>query len=136
MPNSSFSILPFEDNERISRFLTDEDHFIKEKERVRHAAFKPRRSTNNLSAYRTKNLSDPAIWDLARKEVTKRMSIPKEVLGRADVPVHVYKDLGLILNPDGIPHPRHINVENWPSEQDAQLQIRKELANNASLVLK
>lgn len=137
MPESLL-IEPIEDNEPISRFLTDEDEFNSNTNppRVRHSAFKLPRDRNNLSAYRTKGWDNPTIWDIARRFVTERRADRKNVLARAELPAHVYNDLKLTLNPNGNPHPRHVDIEGWPSAPEDMLDLRKRLANKARLVIK
>ncbi|MCR4287429.1 MAG: hypothetical protein NUW09_05395, partial [Deltaproteobacteria bacterium] len=60
----------------------------------------------------------------------------KNVLARAELLAHVYNDLKLTLNPNGNPHPRHVDIEGWPSAPEDILDLRKRLANKARLVIK
>jgi hypothetical protein len=129
-----FWLEPVDDNEVISRFLTDGDQFRKSSKRIHHSAFRLPKN-KKLSAYRTIGLRDPEIWELARSYITELREDRKEVLARADIKAHIYLDLKLTLRPDGMPHPRHINIEGWPSNDDDLLAIRKELANKANLVV-
>lgn len=131
-----FLIEPIEDDESISRFLTDEDEFNKTTNRVHHSAFKLPRNQNALSAYRTKGCDNPEIWDIARRFVTELRTDHKEVLARAELQARIYKDLELVLNPDGNPHPKHVNIERWPSNPEDILDLRKKLANRACLIVK
>lgn len=136
MTGTEFFITPLEDNERVSKFVVHKNEFKKSTYRVLPTAFSPSRKTNALSAYRTKNLSDSKIWYIAQEFVTKTRSDNAEVRGRADLSARIFKDMGLHLNPDGTPHPRHLNVENWPLDKPKLLDIRTKLANKATLVLK
>lgn len=137
MPESeSFLIEHIEDDEPISRFLTDEDQFNKTTNRVHHSAFKLPRGCNNLSAYRTKVCDNLEIWDIAKKFVTELRPDHKEVLARADVQARIYKEFKLMCNPNGNPHPRHVNIEGWPAATEDILDLRKKLANRARLVIK
>ncbi len=134
MPEAEFLTNdPINDDEPISRFLTDEDEFYKNTNRVHHSAF---RIPNNrkFSVYRTKDLNEHGIWELAQKFVTELRSDHKEVLARAELKAFAYKEVNLFLHPDGNPHPRHVNVEGWPSED--LLGLRKGLANKARLIIK
>jgi len=131
-----FTVEQIDDNERISRFITNKKYFNKNTNYISASAFSPSKKTNNCSAYRTKGLDEPEIWDIALKFVTEKRDDKAEVLARADIQANVYKGLGLSLNPDGIPHPRHVNILGWASEESRYLMIRTELSNKAILVVK
>ncbi|MEK7679349.1 MAG: hypothetical protein AAB356_04070 [Deltaproteobacteria bacterium] len=137
MPEPDFSInAPVEDDEAISRFLTDEDSFNPTAKRVRHSAFKLPRGKSALSVYRTKGMVDREIWDIARRFVTELRPDRKDVLARGDLQACIYKELKLRFSVDGKPHPRHVNIEGWPLFTEDILALRKELANKACLVIK
>lgn len=137
MPEPALSLKePVEDDEAISRFLTDEDSFYRKTERVHHSAFKLPRGHNAISVYRTKDMVDRAIWDMARRFVTELRPDRKEVLARAELKAGDYKGLHLRFSWDGKPHPRHVNIEGWPSSVEDMLAVRKELANKARLISK
>jgi len=89
-----------------------------------------------MSTYRTKELDEADIWYIAKKYVTDKMKFPKDVIGRADIPAFFYKNLDLQVVPEPDPHPRHADVEGWEGQRMDRLALRKELANEAVLVLK
>lgn len=128
-------IEPIADDEPISRFLTKKGHYyMTDPPRVHHSAFSPK--DNSLSAYRTKDLSEFEIWEIARRFVTEKMIIQREVLARAELRAGFLKDSMLRLYADGEPHPRHVNIEGWPVACEDMLAVKKKLANEARLVVK
>lgn len=135
MEASLFEIHPVGVDEPLARFLTSKDHF-RTSGRVRHSAFKLPNGMNNISVYRTKDMSIPEIWNLAQNEVTMRRSDHAEVLAMARISVREVESVGLRIDPNGVPHPRHANIENWPLQKEDLLEIRKELANIAGLFIK
>ncbi|MBI5493034.1 MAG: hypothetical protein HY893_08885 [Deltaproteobacteria bacterium] len=134
MPESLL-IDPIDNTEPISRFLIDEDEFNKATNRVHHSAFRPSRR-GCFSTYRTKGLDNPEIWNIAQKFVTELREDRKDVLARAELQARDYTECKLILNPDGKPHPMHVNIEQWPTDREDILALRKTLANKARLVTK
>lgn len=134
MPASDFLECPIEDDENISRFLTQKNHY-RSSGRVHHSAFQLPRGEKTLSTYRTKGLDELDIWNIAKKYVTNLRSDHPDVKARADITALFYRQSGLRVVPKPDPHPRHVNIEGWP-EEDARLELRIKLANNAELKLK
>lgn len=129
-------IEPIDDAESIARFLTDEDQYRIEPPRVHHSAFKLPRASNSLSAYRTRDLQDLEIWEIARTFVTEKRPDKRKVLARAELSAGILTDSKLRLNADGNPHPRHVNIEDWPVACEDMLALRQKLANAAKLIVK
>ena len=122
--------LAFEHNEPLNRFVVSKSHISSATGSVKPAAFQPDKN-NELSVYRTKNSSIKFIWLLADKYITRRRRDNKKVIARAEFSISLLqKHPMLILNPDGIPYKRHLNIENWPSDSSWKI-IGVELANNS-----
>ena len=100
--------------EPLARFITDDRHINKGTRSVKFQCFNPARKTNDLSVYRTKLCPEAEIWSIAERFVTGLRDDKARVLARAEVPLHIVQEQGLILNPDGKPHKRHLNIEGWP----------------------
>ena len=91
-------------------------------------AFLPRKGTRELSVFRTRGLSESAIWELAESHVK---SNPK---ARTEVSPRDVGESGLGVDPDNVP-PRHANIVGWPPGKDAQMSHAVELAKRGKLVL-
>ena len=62
------------------------------------------------------------IWYLGDRYVTKKRTDGRAVVGRAEFCISVVrKQKELRLNPDGIPHPRHMNIENFPIDSSLKM---------------
>ncbi len=123
--------------ELIARFLTDErDEFNPTTMQVKRGAFRPPHSLR-YSVFRISNdaldgkIPDRETWGLARQHVEPTRG---KVLARAELSAADVVGLGLQVEPDGTPHPRHANIVGWPSK-DEQMKLRQALATKARLVL-
>lgn len=137
MEASLFEIHPVGFDEPLARFLTSKEHFrTSDGGRVHHSAFKLPNGMNNISVYRTKDMSTQEIWNLAHNEVTMRRIDHAEVLAMARISVREVETIRLRIDPNGVPHPRHANIENWPIQKEDLLERRQALANAAVLSIK
>jgi len=119
--------------EPVSRFILDKDQFRQERGFIYPAAFLPSKKTANTSVYRVESLPETRIWQLAEKFVTALRADKKRVLARADIKAKTAFHQDLAIQPDRLPHPRHANIINWPTDRSAQKAKALELAKNAKL---
>lgn len=139
MDDTSADPEPFEptleDAEPLARFIVRSGDFAAS--RVKPACFEPHNLRRDLSVYRVKSCPEGTIWFLADRYVTELRPDRKRVIARADVPLQVVRSLALRLNPNGIPHKRHLNIEDWPDKADSRRKMfMVELANAAALVIR
>lgn len=118
-----------EPNEPLARFITDKKN-IRATGEVKPNAFSPHPQRRDLSVYRTKEISEHEIWHLSDRFCTATRP-EKPAIARAEIPVELPHIHRLQLVADGEPHPRHINIEGWPTEPSAILMIKTEMANMA-----
>ena len=85
------------------------------------------------SIYRTDGLAGPAIWALGYQFVEHRPA--RHVRARGVGRVSMVPDPPLVLDPNGVPHPRHTDIIGWPNagDKDAQMMLATEIANRMSL---
>ena len=120
-------------SERISRFILNSKH-ISSSGHPKSAVFIPSKRTKDISVYRTSDVPEVEIWDIASQYVEKLREDQKKVLARADLPAKNYFDASLQFDPNGYPHKLHANVINWPSEEMEIKRMSVEFANKAILV--
>jgi hypothetical protein len=117
-------------NELISRIINDTDHIFKATGKVKPAAFTPHKTRNDISSYRTSNCEDEKIWWITETFIDKKRKDNKITIGRAEFQLSVVTSLNIHINPDGKPHLRHINLEQFAPRGSSELQLQKlELAN-------
>lgn len=120
-----FKYRPVHTGEPLARFIVESKYFTREG-KVKPSAFAPHSQRLDLSAFRVISATDDAIEYFGNRYVAAPRD--KTLFGWAifnsDVPI----SLQLKLNPDGKPHKRHLNIENWPSDN---LMLRTELANKS-----
>jgi hypothetical protein len=117
-------------NELISRIINDTDHIFKATGGVKPAAFTPHKTRNDISTYRTSNCEDEKIWWIAETFIDKKRKDNKISIGRAEFQLSVVTSLNIHINPDGKPHLRHTNLEQFAPRGSSELQLQKlELAN-------
>ncbi len=131
--------VPIDPAERISRYLLVREYFNNRTRNISPQAFKPANpkiagDLRKTSVYRTEGLSDVEVWTLGSEHVTKAHSDNLPVLARADLLVSQVLSLDLSFDPDGIPHPRHANIVNWPDSQEARQMKAVFLAKSAQLL--
>lgn len=127
--------------ERISRYLLLQKSFDAKAQIVFAQVFKPPRPPKELpvrqtSVYRTQGVGEGEIWELGDRYVT--LLDPKHwpVLGRADLTAKDVSDADLTIVPHPDPHPRHADIEGWPS-QDEEIEMKVTyLARKALLVIR
>jgi len=125
-----------EGNEPITRFIDDPSKIFAKTQQAKPSAFKHHSIRRDLSVYRKKNCRDSLIWRIAEKFVDKKRTDGKKVLARADFDIELVRSKNvLVLNPDGKPHKRHMNIENWPDDSFSKM-IRIELSDNSDLYRK
>jgi hypothetical protein len=120
------------DSERISRYLVEKSKFSAVNRRVKPNAFVPPPS-GKLSVYRTEGQEESEIWNLGVEHVGRVLGKP--ILARADLKASDFSQRNLRFEPDGVPHPRHCNIINWPAESQ-WLSTAQDLASAAQLHLR
>lgn len=95
--------------------------------RATRRLFLPNRD-GEMSVFRIDALDETEIWDLARRFVD---SNSHPVVARAEVTAQAVMDVGLRVNPDADPHPRHANVVDWPEGKDDVSQRAQLIASSA-----
>lgn len=127
--------------ERISRYLLLQKSFDAKAQIVFAQAFKPPKPTEKFpvrqtSIYRTQSIEEREIWEIGDRYATERHSKHWPVLGRADLTVQDVFDANLTIVPNPDPHPRHADIEGWPS-QDEEIEMKiTYLAHKALLVIR
>ncbi|NOT96535.1 MAG: hypothetical protein HOP00_09550 [Nitrospira sp.] len=114
--------------ERISRYLLLAKSFDAKAQIVFAQAFKPPRPTTEFpvrqtSVYRTQGVGESEIWELGDQFVTQLHSKHWPVLGRADLTAKDVSDADLTIVPNPDPHPRHADIEGWPSH-DEEIEMK------------
>jgi len=128
-------------DERISRYLLRPKWFSLQLNRVFAQAFNPPRPTpeypiRQTSIYRTEGLPEADIWNIGNQYVTNLHPKQLPVLARADLRASDILNNGLQLVPHPDPHPRHADIEGWPSE-DEQIEMKLAyLSSKANLIVK
>jgi hypothetical protein len=127
--------------ERISRYLLRERWFDAKANVVFAQAFNPPKSTlkypiRQTSVYRTQEMAESEIWQVGDEFVTKLHPEHRPVLGRADISASEVLAVDLRIVPVPDPHPRHADIEGWPSE-DEQVEMKLAyLSSKARLVVR
>lgn len=139
MPDSFLQEVDPQD--RISRYLLLQKLFDAKAQIVFAQAFKPPRPTEEFpvrqtSIYRTQGAEENEIWGLGDQYVTALHPKRWPVLGRADLIAKDVFDADLTIVPNPDPHPRHADIEGWPS-QDEEIEMKiTYLARKALLVIR
>lgn len=118
IPLPNFDAVP---GETLTRFLSDRSH-LRADGSVKHNAFLPPK-TGKLSTYWISRLPDDEIWRLGREYVAPYRG---PILARADINSLACYELGLGVELDGVPHPRHANIVGWdPTTTEHRLRAVK-----------
>lgn len=118
-------------DEVLARFLLSSRQFSREFRRAKADAFIPHPHAE-LSAFRTNDLTDEAIWSLG---LTVAEPSGKTLHGRAELVCGAVRDLGFEVVVDE-PPPRHASITGWPRNDKGAQRLRAlELAAVARLVL-
>jgi hypothetical protein len=120
--------MPSAQYEYLSRFIFYRSHFSHGKPKP--SAFTP---TQNLktSAFWIDELPDKVIWQIGDDVAGAGRKLP--ALARGDFKSSDVAEVGLGIEPDTTPHPRHVDICGWPSEKDEQKEIALELCARALL---
>lgn len=123
--------------EQISRYLLRPKLFDISTKTVFAQAFNPPRMApecpvRQTSVYRTEGCHEQEIWEIGDEYVTKLHRQHFPVLARADLTAkHILnRSLQIVPHPD--PHPRHADIEGWPSDEETEM-ILVYLASVATL---
>jgi len=125
------------EGEDLARFLTQKNHFSREKHLVKPAAFIPT-ADGETSVFRHGSEPRDALWQIGRDQIEAR---GRQLIGAGIVRARHATDAGLGVDPDE-PPPRHAVVRGWPdrggdaAERRAQqLERAKLVAQHAELLL-
>jgi hypothetical protein len=122
------SLLKVDTDERLTRFILERNK-VRADGTVRSAAFSPPKDLR-LSVYRQLELSEQELWGIGEKYVAKREE-NRYIVGRADFDAVVVLATGLSCDPDGIPHPNHVNIIGWPNDKAERKNVEQTLADSA-----
>jgi len=117
--------------ESISRFLFSSNHF--NTQNVKYGAFMPA-PDGHASVIRISQINEHEIHLIDSTVVSK--SPDRLSKGRADFIADEAFKLGLKIEVDTKPHPRHANLTNYPSEKSLQKLQAMQLAARSKLKLR
>jgi len=118
------------DGESLCRFIFSDKNFSSRNRKVKHHAFAPK--DNEVSVFRTVSLKQDDIWKLGQLHAGGVRGSPR---ARADLFVRAVRQVRLNVVSAPIPHPRHANIVDWPTDKEARQLAKMELANASTLVL-
>jgi hypothetical protein len=119
-------------SENVSRFLFKDNIRVLDNV-IKPAAFLPTASPFEVSVFRTSELSEQAIWQLAVEQVEpERSHVKGPVIGRGDLTVTILIEENLRVRPDQDLVSRHADIVNWPEDRAARATVAKVLAAKAS----
>jgi len=122
------------DDEKLSIYLFQSNHFSRENRRVKSLAFVPY-PHGDKSSFRIDALTESQIWDIG-EWIQSQQKTPKTLYGRGDIVAASVKSTGLSLQAQE-PPPRHANLIGWTQDdKSSQMEIAHLLSASASLVLK
>lgn len=102
----------------------------KEHSAARVRVFLPRREHSGrwaLSTFCVDRLDEMARWSLLKQYVDP-------LVARVELHTDVFRDAGLTVAPDWVPE-RHVNIVNWPEEEEARTSIAQELHRAQALIM-
>ena len=116
-----------DDGELLARFILFKRHVRRNDNTVRPEALIPAPKTQ-LSVTRHWGFTEDQIWEAGCEVARIRQTqVPGARLhGRIDVLASDARSLDLQVNPDE-PPPNHANIEPWPADEAAQLNIAQKL---------
>jgi hypothetical protein len=118
--------------EPLSRYILKKAYYRSSDNTVKHNAFMPPSGRDDVSVYRTANLSNEDIWQIGMTYVAQKREMP--LLGRAELIAYDAIAQGLYVKPDPVPHPRHANISGFPIDNSAKTRmIAVELAARSIL---
>jgi hypothetical protein len=118
-------------DERLSCYLVHSNDFKLSKRRPTYNAYMPAQ-TGRKSVYRTQELSSDDIREIGRVYVEPMRGPLK---GYADQTARVVLDVGLTVDPDRVPHPRHANICGWGAARAANRIMAEKIAATATVVI-
>jgi hypothetical protein len=126
--------MPFDQppGELISRFIFDSGKIRPSDNTAKHTAFVPPEN-GRLSIFWTTGLPEAEIWEICNVHVSPHLGRP--VKARADLNSLAVYAQNLTVTIDGVPHPRHGNIEGWDFTTDTRLQCLKLAAAAGNLRL-
>jgi hypothetical protein len=89
-------------------------------------------SNGEKSVYRTQELTPDEVRELGRVYVEPMLGPLK---GHADQVARVVFDVGLTVDPDRRPHPRHANIRGWSAVRAANRIKAEKIAATATIVI-
>jgi hypothetical protein len=117
----------------LSRYVFDKRQL---RENDRYSAFMPRDPYPNvLSVFNITELNEETIWSIG-----EGVNANKSIKGRYDFQwtvVSTHEDAllnQLTLNADGIGHPNHCNIENYPGDIESNTLVALALAKTSNLI--
>lgn len=120
------------DDEELTRFLTQSNHYSST--RVSARAFSLPKTATTISVFRTAGLDDSARWLLGDARI--HATPTRRVLGAGLFTPATVVSAGLRLDRDGVDHPRHASICDWPTDKEAQKESASVLAAAAALRLR
>ena len=114
----------------LSHFIFDTRHFSSARSRVKPPAFVPY-PRNRVSAFWIDELLEPEVWRIGDEVAGAPRQ--KQPIARADFSASVLAEINLTIQPDPIPHPRHVDICGWPTEKDAQKAVALEMCARSTL---
>jgi hypothetical protein len=104
----------------LTRYIYQSGHYSATKPKI--GAFLPPKDKSTISAAWIDDLHDLQIWQIGDILGTLRPT-PVEAKARADFDSGILSRENLTIEPDPVPHPRHVNLAGWPAEKDAQKNV-------------
>jgi hypothetical protein len=137
-PNSADDLVPISDVERLSRYVTDLDHYKSGKNEIHWRAFLPSaKEPEELSIMRTEALHEHEVWALGDEAVAapaNRAIYARGDFKRPDVIAISVEGFGnpLYVNPTKAPE-RHALILGWPPlDPDARKSFAQQLRKRAT----
>jgi len=116
----------------LSRFIFDKRHFSISKRVPKPSAFND--LTLRPSAFWIDQLLEDDIWRLG--DVVAGAQRKRPAIARADFGKNEVIRIGLTVEPDPEPDPRHVELCGWPSEKDERMVVAQELCVRSQLRLR
>ena len=121
----------------LSRFIFDKKHFSSDKMEAKPNAFVPQpKYPRELSVYETSDLREEDTWTLAQYGRLDKNVKAKASFTYADFREKsdgLLRQLEIVNN--GVPHPRHCNITNFPTEKSDRHQVALSLVEISTLEL-
>jgi len=130
------------DNEPLAKFLEDNKDYEVASGRIKVSAFYPSNKYGAVSVFRTLDLVETEIWQIA-DEFVAPVRKPKNgaYRARADLVASTVRETGLKVEAEPSEHPRHADITGWitpPREvgsEEAIQEMREKKAEYAAKLL-